>query len=226
MARDGVLVEMPVSAPDANHSTRRIEGTIAVDGGLVAKLRHSTAGDPARTERQIYSSLSREEYTRRLEIDARRQVPGARLTLGQVDNDTATNRFELTSSLEAPSYAQVVQNRLLIVRPPEMTWLALPTLETSVRRLPIQVEAREDRDIFELTLPAGASVDEVPESRTVAAPFGRFSVSWQVEGTRVVRTVILQMIRTALAPSASEEVQAFLGAFREAERQPLILARR
>ena len=225
LPQGGGLVRMPLSGPEANPSNRRIEATMDPSGTLRATIHHFTAGDPASLERYLYQSLTRDEYVRKLEADVHRQVPGARLTLGQVGNDASGNRFELTMNLEAPGYAQTIQNRLLLVRPPELARAGLPALTPAARRNAIQLDPREERDAFELTLPVGAKVDELPDARTMDTPFGRFSVTWVSDGAKVVRTVSLRVLRTTVPASANAQVLAFVEAFRQAERLPVVLIR-
>jgi transglutaminase-like putative cysteine protease len=220
--RDGALVRMPQSRPNTNPTIRRIEGTLTPEGGLTATIQHVTAGEPASLERQLFRSLTKDEYARQLAADAGRQIVGARLTLGQIGDDLATNRFELTMKLEALGFAQTV-NRLLLVRPPQMIRLTLPELGTGPRLHPVQLDFFDVRDTFEVALPPGVSVDEMPESRTVTGPMGTYTVSWQAQGGRVVRTVVLQVPRATLPATAGPGVRAFFDGFREAERQPLVL---
>jgi transglutaminase superfamily protein/uncharacterized protein DUF3857 len=225
LPRAGGLVRMPLSAPEANPSLRQVEATVDLRGTLRATIHQVTAGDPASFERYLYRSLTRDEYARKLEADVQRQVTGARLTLGQVGNDPSGNRFEVIMNLEAPGYAQTIQNRLLLLRPPELPRPGLPELTPGARQHAILLDPREERDTFQLTLPSGVTVDELPEARAMETPFGRFSVTWRASGTTVSRTLTLRLTRTTLPASANGQVLAFMDAFRQAERQPVVLAR-
>ena len=225
LPKAGGLVRMPLSPPEANPSLREVDATLDARGALRATVHQVTAGDPASLERYLYRSLSREAYARKLEADVQRQVTGARLTLGQVGNDPTGNRFELIMNLEAPGYAQVIQNRLLLVRPPDLPRPGLPDLTPAPRQHAIQLDPREERDAFTLTLPEGVKVDELPEARAMETSFGRFSVTWRATGSTVSRTLTLRLARTTLPASANAEVLAFVEAFRQAERQPVVLVR-
>jgi hypothetical protein len=225
-ADGGPLVRMPLSNAEANPTTRRVDASVTADGTLHATVRSASAGHPASIERQIFRELRKDDYLRVIEADVRRQIPGAVLSVGKVGEDAATNRFELTMTLEAPGYAQIVQGRLMIVRPPQMNRLDLPTLPASVRRTPVLLDPLDERDTLELALPANASVDEVPEPQERRTSFGSFSIRWQAESGRVTRTVTLQIQRATVAPESYNDVRTFLDAFREAERLPVVLATR
>jgi len=222
----GPLVRVPADAPEASPRVRRVNASIDANGTLTASVVHTTHGTAAALERGIYQSLSREEYVRMLEAAARRQVSGASLMVGDVADDRAGNRFELSVKLQAPGYAQVVQNRLLLVRPPRTLRSELPSLASATRRTPIVLDAREEQDTFTLELPAGVVVDEMPEPRKLDTTFGQFAVAWQAQDGHVTRTLSLRMPRAVLPPSSYPEVRAFLDAFREAETLPVVLVRR
>jgi transglutaminase-like putative cysteine protease len=225
-ADGGPLVRMPLSSAEANPTTRRVEASVDGDGTLRATIRRASAGHPASVERQMFKDLRRDDYLRILEADVRRQIPGAVLSLGQVAEDAATNRFELTMTLQAPAYAQVVQGRLMIVRPPQMNRLELPALMASTRVTPVVLEPLDERDILELALPADIAVDEMPEPRQAETPFGSFSINWQAQNGRVTRTLSLRIHRSTVAPASYADVRKFLDTFREAERLPVILVRK
>ena len=225
-ADGGPLVRMPVSDAEANPTTRRVEASVDADGTLRATIRRASAGHPASIERQIFRELRRDDYLRTIEADVRRQIPGAVLTIGTVGEDAVTNRFELTMTLQAPRYAQVVQGRLMIVRPPQMNRLELPALTASTRRTPILLEPLDERDLLDLALPMNTTVDEMPEPRSREASFGSFAIKWQHENGRVTRTLSLRLQRAAVAPASYDELRSFLEAFREAERLPVVLVAR
>lgn len=225
-ADGGPLVQMPLSGAEANPTTRRVEASVTIDGTLHATMRRSSAGYPATVERQIFKELRRDDYLRVLEADIRRQIPGAMLSVGTVGDDAATNRFELTMTLQAPGYAQIVQGRLMIVRPPQMDRSGLPALVPAKRVTPILLEPLDERDMLELTLPAGVTVDEMPEPLRRDTPFGSFSIVWQMQNERLTRTLSLRLSRSTVAPASYDEVRTFLDTFRDAERQPVILVKK
>jgi transglutaminase-like putative cysteine protease len=219
----GPLVRMPLSSLEANRSGRRVTASVTANGALSATMSRVSAGDQASTERYLFQALEREEYGRRLEADVRRQIPGATLALGTVGDDPDGNRFEITMKLAAPAYAQVA-GRLLIVRPPQMLRLDLPILTASARKNPILLEAREERDVLDLTPPAGATVDELPPPRSASTAFGEFSIVWRSEKGQVFRELTLRIARSTLPPESYQDVRAFLESFREAEQLPVVLA--
>jgi hypothetical protein len=66
----------------------------------------------------------------------------------------------------------------------------------------------------------------MPEPRRRETPFGSFAISWQMENGRLTRNLLLRIHRSSVAPASYNDVRAFLDAFREAERQPVILVKK
>lgn len=114
----------------------------------------------------------------------------------------------------------------MIVRPPQMNRLELPSLIAPIRITPIVLEPLDQRDVFELSLPPGTSVDEMPEPRQRETPFGTFSINWQLQNERLTRTLSLRLQRSTVPAASYKDVRAFLDEFREAERLPVILVKR
>jgi transglutaminase-like putative cysteine protease len=221
MPKGGDLIKAPSSSPEANVSIRMVKASVTRDGLFKATVTEQSSGDAASRERWIFTSLSREAYKRRLEAELRRQVPGAVFTLGNAREDTANNLFERTVQLEARGFAQVLQNRLLLVRAPLSGREALPALTAAERQTPVVLDALEERDRFELEIPTGAAVDEMPKPISRDSPFGRFAVEWKAQGGIVVRDLALRLTRESIPPQRYGELRTFL----DAESQPIVLTR-
>ena len=222
---EGRLTRMPVTAPESHARVRTIQASIAADGAFAATIRTSSTGDPASQERAFFKGATKDQYVRLLETEVRSQVPGARLTLGTVGDDRDTNRFELTLTLESRAFAQGLQNGLVLVGAPSLGRL-LPVLPGGARTSPVVLEPVEQSDRFELTIPPGLVVDELPSPNAMDTPFGRFDVKWTAEGTRITRTLTLHVLRATVTANDYALVRRFIDGFREAEGFPVVFARR
>ena len=103
---------------------------------------------------------------------------------------------------------------------------ALPTLRPGQRQTPVVLNARDDQDRFELMLPPGVTVDELPAAQTVETPFGRYDVRWTLEDRKLVRVLALKVNRSVVPPAEYASVRAFVDRFLDAEKQPAVLRRR
>ncbi len=53
----------------------------------------------------------------------------------------------------------------------------------------------------------------------------RFAVEWKNQGGLIVRDLTVRLTRANVPPESYGELRAFLDAFLEAEREPVVLAR-
>ena len=93
----------------------------------------------------------------------------------------------------------------------------------SPRQTPILLEPHEEQDLLELTLPPGATVDEMPQPRMAKTAFGSYSVTWKADGGSLSRDLTLRITRSTLPAESYQEVRSFLESFREAERLPVVV---
>jgi hypothetical protein len=220
------LRRMPSTAADAHARDRRVTGTITPDGVFSASIQTVSTGQLASRERSRYASAPGDGYVRRLEADVRSRVSGAALTLGQVADAPERNRFEIAARLQARVFGAAPQSALIFVPAVVPLGDALPALRPGARQTPVVLDPHNEQDRLEITLPAGLVVDELPPPREMEAPFGRFEMRWTVEGSRLVRVLSLRVTRSVIPPAEYAQVRAFVDGFRDAERQPVVLARR
>lgn len=219
----GPLVRMPIAPPESNATVRYADAKLSATGAIAATIRHTTTGSAASDQRAAFQSLTREEYMRLLGAAMHRQAPPATLSLGEVSDDRAQNRFQQTIVLQADHYAQRLADGLMLIRPPAPLRRPLPAVRAATRRSPMVVDAREEHDELHLALPAGMVVDEMPAPVALHTPFGVASVRWRLEGNIAVRETSLRIPRATLPAQDAGALVAFLDAFREAEQLPLVV---
>jgi hypothetical protein len=220
------LRRMPAAVAGAHVRERSVVATLSSDGVFTGSLQMRASGRLATRERSVHSSAPGDGYVRRLEAELRSRVPGATMAAPQLRDDTERNRFELDARVQARPFSASPQGALLFV--PAALPLAdvLPVLRPGARRTSVVLEPREERDRFEVTMPAGLVVDELPSPQTVETSFGRFDIRWTAEGNRLVRQLSLRVDRSVIPPAEYTAVRAFVDGFRDAERMPAVLARR
>jgi hypothetical protein len=224
-AEGGSLIRVPTPSAEANAMTREMQATLNADGVLVGEIRLASAGDPARQERFVRSSVPEAKYSELLEARVRRELPGARVTASTVDDRFAADNFIVTMRVSAPSFAQPLPGGVMIVRPPLLPGGATPIFPGGPRLGPVVLDERRDVDRFVLTLPAGMKIDELPASRAQESPFGAFAVQWTVANGQVVRTLELRLTRSTVRPEQYDALRAFLDSVRAAERASFVLSR-
>ncbi|QYU67449.1 DUF3857 and transglutaminase domain-containing protein [Leptolyngbya sp. 15MV] len=111
------LTRMPVLSADANRMERVIEATLMPDGSIKGSVTERTTGQPARQERSQMKNLSREDYTRVIDRWISRGAAGATTSNIVTADNHDDGRFDLKVDFSARSYAQLMQDRLMVFRP-------------------------------------------------------------------------------------------------------------
>ena len=222
-ADGGPLVRLPASVPGAHRLERIVEGSVTAAGAFAATVRERNSGDEASAERAAAAGLPPADYQRRMERYVSAQIPSARVT--EVAHREDGDAFEVTLRVSAAGYAQVMQDRLLILKPPFSSTAVLPSLSGAARRQPVMLEACERVQVFRVDVPAGFAVDELPQAASVEAPYGKYSLSARQEAGRVVVERRLTLQRTTVPAADYASVRAFVEKIRAADTSPIVFVR-
>jgi hypothetical protein len=110
--------------------------------------------------------------------------------------------LEWRYTLEAKQYARTAGD-LILLRPRALGSLSSALLETKeARRHPIEFDARElDTDVFEITLPAGYVVDDLPPAVNEDLGFVAYRSSTQIVDKRTLRYTRSLEVREVSVPA-------------------------
>jgi hypothetical protein len=221
----GALLRMPLTGPEGNSVERQVEGSLSADGTFSASVREKSLGESAAYMRAIRRQSSPTQYRESLE---RRLVRASRTAkVGRIDTQDARDEasFEIQIDYVSDGYAQLVQDGLLVFRPPDYDVGQFPELTTGARRYPAVVEASQTVETFRITVPAGYEVDELPEAAEINSEFGRLKTSWRADGTSVVGERTLQFENCAVPVENYSALKQFVDRARAAWDSALVLAR-
>jgi Domain of Unknown Function with PDB structure (DUF3857)/Transglutaminase-like superfamily len=169
----GELVELPQLAPTLNGITRTAKLTLTPTGTLTGDIREVRVGDRASAQRYALKSVTKDaDRIKPIETLLARSLSSYRLTKASITNLERTELpFEFDYSLVADNYAKPAGN-LLLVRPRVVGVKSSDLLETKEpRQYPVVFDGpSRDMDVFEITMPAGYEVDDLPQP--VSADFG------------------------------------------------------
>lgn len=198
----GELVQMPQLAPTTSGTTRTAKLRLDSQGVLQGEVQSDSRGDAAWWLRG---------ELRAVEKDSDRIKPVERVmshSIGsfQITHATMSNLhdsdvpFEYRWSFVA-DYAKQAGN-LLLVRPRVLGVETSGLLETKEpRKYPVEFPGpRRDNDTFEITLPAGYQVDELPPPTDVEYAFGSYHSKTTVEGNvlRYTRSLEIKELNVPL----------------------------
>ncbi|HYJ33681.1 MAG TPA: DUF3857 domain-containing protein [Candidatus Binatia bacterium] len=222
----GALIRLPILPAERNRMERTNEVTLTPDGSIHGTIRERSWGSVATLERSFFQSLSAAPYRDRVQAWVALSAPRAVVSGLRAEPMDSTGAFELNLEYAAERYAQAM-DRLLLLRPTFVErWEEVPSSDTP-RTTPVDIEEQTCRELTKVHLPAGVTVDEVPEAVHLETSFG--SYRWEVESNapageiRVRREI--RMHRATLAPDQYPAVRSFYERVRAAEQARIVLAK-
>lgn len=220
----GALIKMPMFPPADNRIESAVDADMDAAGGLNARVHRQYFGQSSVSLRALEKLRGKEEMKRAFERGwARRVGP---LTLNQVSTEAFGNRLTLKLDMSVNGFGQVMQGRMLIVRPSLLTSGGDYSFTSKQRSSPVILEPDLRRDTIRVKIPAGFGPDEVSTPAKIESPFGTFAVSWTVTADEIVLEQTLE-IRGTVAPAADfAQLRDFFDRVAGAQNAPVVLVRR
>jgi hypothetical protein len=179
----GELIQLPVLPPDRNRFDREGKFTLQADGSIAGTLVEKRTGDHAVRERMWLAEANeadRMKYVDHYLEQSLKNVSVQKANFG----DTANRASELVWNFDisAQGYSQH-SGPLLLVRPRVVGDKTL-RLDFAKRKYPVQLAgATTEKDVFEIQLPPGFVVDDLPEPMQVDVGFAKYSSKVEAKGS-------------------------------------------
>ncbi len=222
---DSQVLQLPVMSPTLDTIQRTGSFVLSADGTLSGSATDKRYGDLAEDRRRVFSSddnVKRQEYMDRVIGE---YLTGASMTGLKIENLGALN-MDLTTTfdLRAVHFANF-SGPLLILRPRVLGSYALD-VDRKPRTVAIDlVQAMQARDDYEIELPEGYVVDELPDPVKVDVGFASYVSSTEVHG-RVLHYSRTYTVRQVTEPAAKyAAVQRLAAAIAADEDSQAILKR-
>lgn len=174
LGADSQIVELPVLDPDANGTDRRGAFVLAADGTLTGSVDSRHSGPEGADFRMFLKYTDENERRKQLERAVATSLPGVSLDDIQLVQPAKLDQpLEFHYKLTAHDYAHAA-GTLLLVRPRVVGSDALP-FNDKPRTVPIDLIATGHwHDSYNITLPAGYAVDEMPDAVTLDTDFASY----------------------------------------------------
>jgi hypothetical protein len=223
---NGALLRLPIIKPDLNLVSEEYSATLDDQGGLTATLAHQSAGQSARRDRSLSQSGSVDEYKSRVERRLSRYAKGISILNLKSQDQYEQNRFSLNLQFSAGHYAQLMQERMLVVNmavaePPA---LRLPAVQSRVE--PVILDGQVYKKHVEILLPSGFGVDEMPSAVSSKAPFASFNLMYVQKDGKLILDEELRTETVTLPASDYAVAKKFFDNIIGADSQSAILVRR
>ena len=224
----GELTELPQLPASLNTTERQAKLTLDAKGTLSGEIREILHGDPAVHERYVMRAVTQQsDQIKTIERSLSHSLGTFQITKATMGNLTQTNLpFIYNYSLVAENYAKPAGD-LLIVRPRVVGYEFRDLLETKEpRKYAVEFAGPwRDTDTFEIALPAGYEVDELPPPVNADYSFASYHSKAEVNGKTLKYTRTFEIKELSVPVSKVEELKMFYRAIGSDERNNAVLKR-
>ena len=222
----GELVELPQQAPAMNSIQRAGKLTLDSNGTLKGEVDETRLGDRAWSERWNLRAVTKStDQIKPIESLLADSLSLFRITQASVMNLTHTDQpFGFHYTFEAPNYAKNAGG-LLLVRPRVLGVEASAVLETKEpRRFPVEFEGpAQDTDTFDISIPAGYVVDDVPPTVDVDYGFASYHSKTEVKGNTIHYSRTFEVKQLSVPVARADELKKFYRIIAGDERNTVVL---
>jgi hypothetical protein len=222
----GELVELPQLPSASNAITRSAKLTLDDKGNLQGDVKEVRLGDPAARQRWALRSATKSTD----QIKPIETTLAHSLATFQIGKATVSSLhqmdlpFEYNYSFVSANYAKRAGD-LLLVRPRVLGSKASAILETAdPRQYPVEFEGPErDTDSFEITLPAGYDVDDLPPPVNADYDFADYHTKAEKEGNVLRYTRVFEIKQLTVPVNRMDDLKKFYRIIATDERNSAVL---
>jgi len=223
---EGELYRLPKLPTTLNGVLRSAEVTLDSQGNLTGTFAEARRGDLAAELRGRMKNVAKEtDRAKVIEGLLAQSLANFSLTKAGMDNLQETSRpFLLNYSLSVQHYAKSAGD-LLLVRPRLLGIKGKGFLETKEpRQLPVIFDGpRKDTDSFEITMPVGYEVDDLPPPLDLDYSFASYHSKTEGSGNKLTYTRIFEIKELSVPIEKMEDLKKFYRMIANDERNTAVL---
>ena len=225
-AEGGELVELP-EQPSAMNSIQR-SGKLTLDpsGTLKGEVHETRLGDRASAERWRLRAVTKSaDQIKPIEDLLAGSLSLFSISHASIENLSRTDQpFGFNYTFEARDYAKNTGG-LLLVRPRVLGVKTSGLLETKEpRKFPIEFEGpSRDTDTFEIAIPAGYVVDDIPPAVDADYGFASYHAKTEVKGNLIHYSRTLEVKELSVPVSRADDLKKFYRIIAGDERNTVVL---
>ena len=222
----GELVELP-EQPSAMNSIQRT-GKLTLDplGTLKGEVSETRLGDRASSERwRLHNVTKSSDQIKPIEDLLAGSLSLFNITHASIENLNHTDQpFGFHYSFEAHNYAKNAGG-LLLVRPRVLGVKSSALLETKEsRKFPIEFDGpSRDTDTFEIAIPAGYVVDDIPPAVDADYSFASYHAKTEINGNLIHYSRMLEVKELTVPVSHADDLKKFYRIIAGDERNTVVL---
>jgi transglutaminase-like putative cysteine protease len=222
----GQLVSLPLLPPATNRLLRTAEFSVSATGTLTGEVEELRWGGPAEESREQFLRAAPADRQKVFEEFLGNSLTNFSLTSASIGNlEKYDESLTLKYKFAADGYAKSAGD-LLILRPRVVGAKGSSLLSGKARKYPIEfTEATRQDDIFDITLPPGYVVDELPKPVDAECAYGTYK-SEVLVANNVLHYKRTYEIKDVLVPTKNlDEVRDFFHQIAVDERSGAVLRR-
>jgi hypothetical protein len=222
----GELIQLPQQAPTTNSIQRVGKLTLDSRGSLAGDVEETRLGDRASSERWRLREVSKStDRIKPFESFLAGSLSGFKIVKASLTNLDVTDRpFVLNYTFETVAYAKKAGN-MLLVRPRVLGVKGSSILESkNPRKFPVEFDGPyQDTDSFEIELPPGYEVDELPAPANLDLSFASYHSKTEKTGRTIHYTRTMEVKELTVPVDKLEELKKFYRVIAADERSTAIL---
>jgi hypothetical protein len=222
----GELVELPKQEPAMNSIVRTATLTLDPSGTLKGDVTETRMGDRAWVERERLRTVTKDtDRVKPIEDLLAGSLSLFRITKASITNLNKTDQpFGFNYTFEAQGYAKNAGG-LILVRPRVLGVKTSGVLETKEpRKFPVEFDGpSRDTDTFDITIPAGLVVDDVPPPLDADYGFASYHSKTEVKGNVIHYSRTFEVKELSVPVAKSDELKKFYRQIGGDERNTVVL---
>jgi len=221
--KDSQIVQFPLLSPELNTIRRTAKFQLQPDGSLKGVVTEKRFGDVSEHRRTMFTTGDAKEQSDYLDHILERDFTTFKVSDVKVENAESLNKdLTTTYSLDAERYAKSMGS-LLMVRPRVLGSESLET-DHKPRTVPIDLqETLQAKDDYEIELPPGYTVDEMPEPVKLDLGFASYESASQIKGNILHYSRTYTVRQVTLPPEKYGDLQKLAGVIAADEQSHAIL---
>ena len=222
----GELIELPQQPSAMNSIRRTAQLTLDTTGTLRGEVKELRLGERASSERRRLRAVTNDtDRIKPIEELLANSLSSFRITHASLVNLQQNDQpFGFNYSFESQNYSKNAGN-LLLMRPRVIGNKGSGFLETKEpRKFPVEFEGpASDMDTFEITIPAGYAVDDIPPPVDADYSFASYHAKTVVNGNVVGYTRTFEIKELSVPVNKAEELRRFYRIIAGDERNTVVL---
>jgi hypothetical protein len=220
------LIQLPQQPARMNSISRTAQLTLDSQGTLKGEVQEVRLGERAYSERsRLLTAPKDTDRIKPIEELLSGSLASFRITHASLVNLQQTDQpFEFKYAFESASYAKN-SGDLILMRPRVLGTKATGLLETrEPRKFPIEFEEpTRDTDTFEITIPPGYAVDDIPPAVDADFGFASYHSKTVVTGNVVGYTRTFEVKELSVPVNKADELKKFYRIIASDERNTVVL---